>query len=63
MHIKQSRNYWAQMLRYSLSIGIIPREFWQLSVLEWKMLVGENSQSLSRPEFEKLLKEFDNDTR
>ena len=57
------QNPWAQMMRYALSIGIIPREFWQLSVLEWKMLVGENHTALNAREFEKLLKEFDNDTR
>ena len=57
------QNSWAQMMRYALSIGIIPREFWQLSVLEWKMLVGENHTALNAREFEKLLKEFDNDTR
>ena len=57
------QNSWAQMMRYALSIGIIPREFWQLSVLEWKMLVGENHPALTAREFEKLLKEFDNDTR
>jgi hypothetical protein len=56
-------NHWAQMLRYALSIGISPHEFWQLSVLEWKMLAGESHPALNRHEFEKLLKEFDNDTR
>ena len=57
------QNPWAQMMRLAISIGITPREFWQLSVSEWKMLVGENNPTLNRHEFENLLKEFDNDTR
>ena len=52
-------DFWAQLIRQGMMMGLMPHEFWQLSVREWVMLTGGNIPTLGRNELENLIKEFD----
>jgi Conserved hypothetical phage protein (DUF2376). len=32
---------WAEMLRWSMAVGISPGQFWHLSLKEWRMLTQD----------------------
>ena len=35
---------WPAMVRAALSAGILPRDFWQLSVREWRWLAAQQGE-------------------
>ncbi|HEX6861035.1 MAG TPA: phage tail assembly chaperone [Caulobacteraceae bacterium] len=49
---------WAAMLPLAVSMGITPREFWRLSLREWRALVGDGGEVLGRAGFEELVRRY-----
>ncbi len=55
------QNIWAQLLFRGQQIGISPRDFWRLSLREWRAINGEiNAQKpMCKSEFEDLARTFE----
>jgi hypothetical protein len=51
---------WSDLLRAASQFGLTPSQFWTLSVLEWRSLMGE-AQGLDRGRLSELCRDFPDD--
>jgi uncharacterized phage protein (TIGR02216 family) len=51
---------WPHLLRAASQLGLTPSQFWALSVLEWRALMGE-AQGLDRGRLGELCQAFPDD--
>lgn len=49
---------WAEMFRSALSVGLSPREFWALSLKEWRWLAAGNGTPFNPEHLHELMKEY-----
>ncbi len=53
---------WGAWLRVALQLGLLPRDFWRLSLREWRWLTQahqtQQAQPMRRIEFEALARRF-----
>ncbi len=52
--MKTNRTPWRRWLALAARAGIGARDFWKLSVVEWRALATPNTEALTRKEFEAL---------
>lgn len=58
-----SRPDWLAALRLAARLGIAPREFWQLSLIEWRALAGgRDAEPLSRRALQILMADYPDKT-
>ena len=58
-----SRPDWLAALRAAARLGIAPREFWRLSLIEWRALVGSHdARPLSRSALAILMADYPDET-
>lgn len=51
---------WGQMMKFAASIGINLTEFWQISLCEWRAIIGKQTAQtpMNRSQFEALAARF-----
>jgi uncharacterized phage protein (TIGR02216 family) len=49
---------WREWLAAAMSLGVTPKDFWRLSVKEWRALVSPRAAPLTRAELETLMKQY-----
>lgn len=50
---------WGAWLRLAVSMGLAPRDFWRLSLREWRLLTqAHQAIAMRRTEFEALARRF-----
>jgi len=47
---------WNEMLRAAALMGIVPAQFWKLSLREWRALTTPSGPALPRKEFDLMMK-------
>ncbi|WP_339738964.1 phage tail assembly chaperone [Maricaulis sp.] len=58
-----SRPDWHAALRLAARLGIAPREFWRLSLIEWRALAGaHDARPLSRAALQILMADYPDKT-
>ena len=56
--MRVERTPWTAWLGAALNAGVAPRDFWALSVCEWRALAGQGESVLDRAAFEALSARF-----
>jgi uncharacterized phage protein (TIGR02216 family) len=49
---------WRGWLAAAAALGVAPRDFWRLSVKEWRALASPRAAALCRDELEALMRRF-----
>ncbi|MEL6857555.1 MAG: phage tail assembly chaperone [Pseudomonadota bacterium] len=49
---------WAEMLRWAMRGGLMPAQFWQLSVKEWHWLTAATGDQLDQISFQSLMEQY-----
>ncbi len=51
------------MMKIALSFGILPKDFWQLSLLEWRNCFGQNQQFMRKKDLETLIENIERNSQ
>ncbi|MBC7767543.1 MAG: phage tail assembly chaperone [Phycisphaerales bacterium] len=57
------RTPWPALLAAAMRAGVAPRDFWRLSLKEWRALVAPTEAGLSRAAFEAMAQVFPDKTK
>ena len=49
---------WPRLIRLAAQMGIAPKDFWRLSLVEWRALTGGEAEALPRAAFEALARQY-----
>lgn len=59
--MSEARALWRDWLREALRMGVTPREFWGLSVREWRFALSASPQRFARDDLLGLMMRFPDD--